>query len=156
MIVERGLCEWTPCRYRALFTLRDLRVPAATAAVARALREDSSSALLRHEIAFVLGQIQFPQFDGNEPGEAAADAVVSREPEAGKSEQEPFPAVITSANAAASESAQALVYCLSNPGEHSMARHEAALALGSLGADPRASTCECGGESVRNVVLNAL
>ncbi|CDJ42282.1 PBS lyase HEAT-like repeat domain-containing protein, putative [Eimeria tenella] len=55
-------------RYRALFTLRDLRAPAAVALLAAALQHDSSSALLRHELAFVLGQIRYP------PAAAAAAA----------------------------------------------------------------------------------
>ena len=66
-----------------------------------------------------------------------------------------FPASI-SAEAAASEAAQALIHCLDNPSEHPMARHEAALALGSLGSDARAATCGCGGLSIRDAVVNAL
>lgn len=141
---------WT--RYRALFTLRDLRVPAAATAVARALRHDETSALLRHEIAFVLGQIQFPS------SERSASATLStKTPPQPKVVQglDSFPAS-TSAEAAASEAAQALVNCLENPSEHPMARHEAALALGSLGSDARAAACDCGGSSLRDVVVNAL
>ena len=50
-------------RYRALFSLRDAGGAAAVAALCRALRAPkgpSSSALLRHEVAYVLGQMQDP------------------------------------------------------------------------------------------------
>lgn len=46
-------------RYRALFSLRNKRSPEAVAAIVLGLR-DSSSALFRHEVAFVLGQLQEP------------------------------------------------------------------------------------------------
>lgn len=47
-------------RYRAMFALRDLATPAAVEALGRALvlpRSELSSDLLRHELAFVLGQL---------------------------------------------------------------------------------------------------
>ena len=142
----------TSCRYRALVTLRGLRIPAAAAAVARALRHDETSALLRHEIAFVLGQIQFPSSERT--ASATLSTETSPQPEMTQG-LDSFPASI-SAEAAASEAAQALIHCLDNPSEHPMARHEAALALGSLGSDARAATCGCGGLSIRDAVVNAL
>ncbi len=46
-------------RMRAIFTLRNLGTDRAVEAIARALLEDES-ALLRHEAAYVLGQVQSP------------------------------------------------------------------------------------------------
>ncbi|XP_053962178.1 deoxyhypusine hydroxylase [Anastrepha ludens] len=45
-------------RYRAMFSLRNLRTPESVLAIAEGLKD--SSALFRHEVAFVLGQIQEP------------------------------------------------------------------------------------------------
>jgi hypothetical protein len=45
-------------RYGSLFALRDRGTSAAVLGLCKALLEDTSSALLRHEIAFVLGQLQ--------------------------------------------------------------------------------------------------
>ncbi|OEH76481.1 pbs lyase heat-like repeat domain-containing protein [Cyclospora cayetanensis] len=62
-----------------------------------------------------------------------------------------------SAEAAACEAADALLTCLADPAEHCMARHEAALALGSLGVDPRSATCELEGERImREAIVTAL
>ncbi|CAG9576516.1 conserved hypothetical protein [Leishmania major strain Friedlin] len=47
-------------RYMAMFTLRNLATEAAVAALCRGLREDTISALFRHEVAFVLGQLERP------------------------------------------------------------------------------------------------
>ncbi|RMZ87309.1 hypothetical protein DV736_g5463, partial [Chaetothyriales sp. CBS 134916] len=86
-------------RYRAMFALRDLASPAsapqAEAAVhALAAGFGDPSALFRHEIAFVFGQLSHPA------------------------------------------SIPALNAVLANVHEESMVRHEAAEALGSLGAEP--------------------
>ena len=45
-------------RYGSLFALRDRATSSAVLGLCKALLEDTSSALLRHEIAFVLGQLQ--------------------------------------------------------------------------------------------------
>jgi len=45
-------------RYEGMFTLRNVGGVAATTALAAALRQDTSSAVLRHEVAFVLGQME--------------------------------------------------------------------------------------------------
>ena len=45
-------------RYRAMFSLRNIRSAAAVAALCRGLVEDKSSALFRHEVAYVLGQLE--------------------------------------------------------------------------------------------------
>lgn len=47
-------------RYRAMFSLRNIGGEAAVLQLCRALTEDTSSALLRHEVAYVLGQMQHP------------------------------------------------------------------------------------------------
>mmetsp|Transcript_20530 Transcript_20530/g.51048 ORF Transcript_20530/g.51048 Transcript_20530/m.51048 type:complete len:427 (-) Transcript_20530:1483-2763(-) len=47
-------------RYRAMFSLRNRGGEECVKQLCRALVEDSSSALLRHEVAFVLGQLQHP------------------------------------------------------------------------------------------------
>mmetsp|Transcript_3537 Transcript_3537/g.7083 ORF Transcript_3537/g.7083 Transcript_3537/m.7083 type:complete len:358 (+) Transcript_3537:57-1130(+) len=47
-------------RYRAMFSLRNIGGPDAVAQLCRALTHDTSSALLRHEVAYVLGQLQHP------------------------------------------------------------------------------------------------
>jgi deoxyhypusine monooxygenase len=85
-------------RYRAMFALRDLASPPdlptavpAVHALAKGFADDS--ALFRHEIAFVFGQLSHPA------------------------------------------SIPALTAALSNLGEASMVRHEAAEALGSLGEE---------------------
>lgn len=54
---QTGSCLWD--RYKALFTLRNIKDSTeAVIALARALDEDTKSALLRHEICFVLGQLR--------------------------------------------------------------------------------------------------
>lgn len=47
-------------RYRAMFSLRNRGGEAAVQQLCRALTKDTSSALLRHEVAYVLGQMQHP------------------------------------------------------------------------------------------------
>ncbi len=47
-------------RYRAMFSLRNRGGEECVKQLCRALVEDTSSALLRHEVAFVLGQLQHP------------------------------------------------------------------------------------------------
>jgi deoxyhypusine monooxygenase len=47
-------------RYRAMFSLRNIGGAEAVAQLCRALTEDTSSALLRHEVAYVLEQMQHP------------------------------------------------------------------------------------------------
>eukprot|EP01069_Polyplicarium_translucidae_P009799 Polyplicarium_translucidae@DN3341_c0_g2_i1.p1 len=49
-----------PKRYAALFSLRNSDHPTAGKILAEALEADASSALFRHEVAFVLGQLQDP------------------------------------------------------------------------------------------------
>ena len=46
-------------RYRAMFSLRNRATPEAISALCRGLK-DESSALFRHEVAYVLGQLQSP------------------------------------------------------------------------------------------------
>jgi len=53
---ERPLFE----RYRAMFSLRNRGGASAVQQLCRALTTDKSSALLRHEVAYVLGQMQHP------------------------------------------------------------------------------------------------
>ena len=47
-------------RYRAMFSLRNRGGTEAVVQLCRALTDDTSSALLRHEVAYVLGQMQHP------------------------------------------------------------------------------------------------
>jgi deoxyhypusine monooxygenase len=47
-------------RYRAMFSLRNRGGTDAVLQLCRALTDDTSSALLRHEVAYVLGQMQHP------------------------------------------------------------------------------------------------
>ena len=47
-------------RYRAMFSLRNIGGSDAVSQLCRALIRDTSSALLRHEVAYVLGQLQHP------------------------------------------------------------------------------------------------
>ena len=47
-------------RYRAMFSLRNRGGSDAVVQLCRALTDDTSSALLRHEVAYVLGQMQHP------------------------------------------------------------------------------------------------
>jgi len=47
-------------RYRAMFSLRNRAGEESVKQLCRALIEDTSSPLLRHEVAFVLGQLQHP------------------------------------------------------------------------------------------------
>lgn len=79
-------------RYIAMFTLRNIATDEAAQALADAL-DEKKSALLRHEICFVLGQLQIP---------VGLDKLINR---------------------------------LEDVEEAGMVRHEAALALGSVGAD---------------------
>jgi len=79
-------------RYRAMFRLRDLGSEEAVLALATGL-QDPHSALFRHEIAYVFGQLCSPY------------------------------------------SVPALIDCLRNTNEMAMVRHEAAEALGSIGAE---------------------
>ncbi len=66
-ILEKLLSEETslPDKYRCLFTLRSMTAedhkPSVEAVIAlgRALKDERTSALLRHEIAFVIGQLAF-------------------------------------------------------------------------------------------------
>jgi deoxyhypusine monooxygenase len=88
-------------RYRALFSLRDSGGEQAVSALCRALRS-SSSALLKHEVAYVLGQMQEPS------------------------------------------SLNALKECLADVAEHGMVRHEAAEALGALGAEAAVPALKAG------------
>lgn len=79
--LERVLCDTSGAtslwrRYQAMFSLRNIGTAAAVAALARALREDTTSALLRHEVAFVLGQLEHPA------AEAALTAALKDEREA--------------------------------------------------------------------------
>lgn len=132
-------------------TLRDLRCPASTIAVARALRYDDTSALFRHEVAYFLGQIRFPRAAREE---CSAPSSVSL-PDAKAAKGGPIP-LDTTPHEAAWESAQALMSCLENPDEHCMARHEAALGLGSLGSDEDAATCDAGGKNLRDAIVAIL
>lgn len=79
-------------RYVAMFTLRNIATDSAAEALAASL-DETESALFRHEVCFVLGQLQ--------------KAV----------------------------SVHKLADRLADPTEHVMVRHEAALSLGSVGAD---------------------
>jgi len=79
-------------RYRAMFRLRDLGTREAVLALATGLK-DPHSALFRHEIAYVFGQLCSPY------------------------------------------SVPALIDCLRDTSEIAMVRHEAAEALGSIGAE---------------------
>eukprot|EP01055_Gregarina_sp_Pseudo9_P001306 Gregarina_sp_Pseudo_9__1305@NODE_1872_length_1283_cov_78_962219_g1738_i0_p1_GENE_NODE_1872_length_1283_cov_78_962219_g1738_i0NODE_1872_length_1283_cov_78_962219_g1738_i0_p1_ORF_typecomplete_len352_score98_56HEAT_2/PF13646_6/3_5e08HEAT_2/PF13646_6/1_4e13HEAT_2/PF13646_6/0_0073HEAT_2/PF13646_6/2_4e11HEAT_PBS/PF03130_16/2_6e02HEAT_PBS/PF03130_16/0_93HEAT_PBS/PF03130_16/0_29HEAT_PBS/PF03130_16/1_7e03HEAT_PBS/PF03130_16/0_05HEAT_PBS/PF03130_16/5_6e03HEAT_PBS/PF03130_16/0_23HEAT_EZ/PF13513_6/4_9e02HEA len=79
-------------RYIAMFTLRNIASEPAAQALAEAL-DEKKSALLRHEICFVLGQLQLP---------VGLNKLIAR---------------------------------LEDIHEAGMVRHEAALALGSVGAD---------------------
>ncbi|KAJ1676519.1 deoxyhypusine hydroxylase, partial [Spiromyces aspiralis] len=47
-------------RYRAMFALRDINTEEAVEALAEALETDKTSALFRHEIGFVFGELQHP------------------------------------------------------------------------------------------------
>lgn len=132
-------------------TLRDLQCPASTIAVARALRYDATSALFRHEIAYFLGQIRFPCATREECSVASSVSL----PDAEAAKGGPIP-LDTTPDEAARESAQALIHCLENPDEHPMARHEAALGLGSLGSDEGAAACDVGGKKLRDAIVTAL
>jgi deoxyhypusine monooxygenase len=79
-------------RYRAMFRLRDLGTKESVLALATGLN-DPHSALFRHEVAYVFGQLCSPY------------------------------------------SVPALMECLRNTQEMAMVRHEAAEALGSIGAE---------------------
>lgn len=90
-------------RYAALFSLRGIKDRLGNAsmlaarAIAYAMRHDTSSALFRHELAFVLAQVAFGVPD--------------------------------------SELIELIASCFQNTTEHCMVRHEAAVALGSIGGD---------------------
>jgi deoxyhypusine monooxygenase len=47
-------------RYRAMFTLRNMKTKESAVELGNTLVSDESSALMRHEIAYVLGQMQHP------------------------------------------------------------------------------------------------
>lgn len=99
-------------RYRALFSLRDAGGAQAVSALCAALR-GSTSALLKHEVAYVLGQMQDPASLG------------------------------------------ALQECLLDAGEHPMVRHEAAEALGALGAEAAAPALQKGASDEDPVVAQS-
>lgn len=195
-------------RYRALFTLRNFGSPAALAAVSIALATDHSSALLRHEVAFVLGQLRLPTAEAGraaETGEAAKRQVETAETGEMMAKTKPETAETTGAKEktaatrdpraallallgpvetvekspsqeavalarielaersdsleknAARIAAAALFACLCNETEHSMARHEAALALGSLAASPEAATVAWANDkSLRDAIVDTL
>jgi deoxyhypusine monooxygenase len=88
-------------KYETLFKLRNVKDPngepsmEAARAVAYLMKNDRSSALFRHELAFVLAQMAFGRPD---------DQLIELVQE-----------------------------CFTNEQEHSMVRHEAAIALGSIG-----------------------
>lgn len=79
-------------RYVAMFTLRNISTPESVQVLAAAL-DTKSSALMRHEVCFVLGQVQLP---------GCMNKLIER---------------------------------LEDTDEHCMVRHEAALALGSVGVN---------------------
>lgn len=93
--LEAALLSEAPLfeRYEAMFTLRNL---GAAAPLARALAADNASACLRHELAFVLAQLE---------DEATVDVLVAK---------------------------------LADPTEHSVVRHEAAIALSVMGGSDAA------------------
>ena len=94
-------------RYVAMFTLRNL---GCMAELGRGLSKDSASAVLRHEIAFVLGQMAGAAF---EPEFECEEQELAH--------QKRCPAVM------------ALVENLADEKDHAMVRHESAIALGSVG-----------------------
>ena len=98
-------------RYIAMFTLRNLN---AVAELAQVLATDKRSAALRHEIAFILGQMEFTsENDGltDEPADGQEGQNQGKE------------------NVAVT----ALIQNLGNCDDHPMVRHESAIALGSIG-----------------------
>ncbi|KAJ2518434.1 deoxyhypusine hydroxylase, partial [Coemansia sp. RSA 1937] len=61
--LERTLCDtqaslWK--RYRAMFALREVGTEEAVLALAKGMEEDTESALFRHEIGFIFGEMQHP------------------------------------------------------------------------------------------------
>ncbi|KAJ2707032.1 deoxyhypusine hydroxylase [Coemansia spiralis] len=58
MLCDEGVGLWK--RYRAMFALRELGTEDAVLALAAGLESDKSSALFRHEIGFVFGEMQHP------------------------------------------------------------------------------------------------
>ncbi|KEP60328.1 UNVERIFIED_CONTAM: HEAT repeat-containing protein [Hammondia hammondi] len=153
-------------RYRAMTTLRNLNSPKATAMLALVLSRDSSSAILRHEIAFVLGQLRIPsgsacdasvQDDAPAPESHDAANVPPRYRETPEFLKEHLN-VEHNESTAARATFCALSQCLKNAGEHPMARHEAALALGSLGASAGAAEArwEDGKTSVQDTIIRLL
>jgi HEAT repeat protein len=97
-------------RYIAMFTLRNLN---AVAELAQVLATDTRSAALRHEIAFILGQLEFTS-----ENDGLSDAPAGAEGQGQKRE-----------NVAVA----ALIQNLGKLDEHPMVRHESAIALGSIG-----------------------
>nr|CEL76009.1 TPA: PBS lyase HEAT-like repeat domain-containing protein [Toxoplasma gondii VEG] len=155
-------------RYRAMTTLRNLNSPKATAMLALVLSRDSSSAILRHEIAFVLGQLRIPSASAGDAavqGDAPApapehDGAANAPPQYRETPEflkEQLKVEHSEATAARATFA-ALAQCLENAREHPMARHEAALALGSLGASAGAAETrwEDGATSVQDTVIRLL
>ncbi len=61
-------------RYRAMFSLRNRGTPECVHELSQALLEDTTSALFRHEVAYVLGQMQHP-----DSVEALAESLGRRE-----------------------------------------------------------------------------
>ncbi|OMH82753.1 Deoxyhypusine hydroxylase [Zancudomyces culisetae] len=55
ILCDQSLDLWT--RYKAMFALRDINTPEAVEALGTALLNDTSSALFRHEIGFVFGEM---------------------------------------------------------------------------------------------------
>ncbi|KFG30244.1 HEAT repeat protein [Toxoplasma gondii FOU] len=156
------------CSYRAMTTLRNLNSPKATAMLALVLSRDSSSAILRHEIAFVLGQLRIPSASAGDAavqGDAPApapehDGAANAPPQYRETPEflkEQLKVEHSEATAARATFA-ALAQCLENAREHPMARHEAALALGSLGASAGAAETrwEDGATSVQDTVIRLL
>ncbi|PHJ16044.1 heat repeat-containing protein [Cystoisospora suis] len=207
-------------RYRSLFTLRNLNSPESITAIATALEKDTSSALLRHEIAFVLGQLRpceavcdlalqrdvketeeekrklSPHTSPDSPSPSSSHSLADAETTAaaspvsqmseracadtnkergsekdtvrgglgGKEDENERKEVISkiigvhTPEGAANVAANALITCLTNEREHSMARHEAALALGSLGASPEAGDIKWmnSDQTIRSLVIDTL
>lgn len=202
-------------RYRALFTLRNLNTPGSITAIATALERDTSSALLRHEIAFVLGQLrpcealsevlvesdakgrradehrESPSSSSSSPHSSAGSSTTGAAPspvsqiselafdstrgegaleltsdqsveQRGKDDilrKEAISKILSvhTPDGAANVAASALITCLTNESEHPMARHEAALALGSLGVSPEAGDISWKNEeSIRSIVIETL
>lgn len=102
-------------RYRAMFALRNAMTEEAALALAEGLF-DPSSALFRHEIAYVLGQMEHP---------AATDALAKVGDLGGDLQLRRLTPPPT----------QPIKQVLRDEGEHCMVRHEAAEALGAIGTE---------------------